>query len=203
MGLISFDTFTDTNGVLIQNHTPNVGGAWAKVTLTAGGGGAVPQIQSNRLVISGIDDAARANTGCVVESGTPNINMEFDYVSALANRGVAILRYVSTGNYYSLRMRHTEADFRLAKNNGGVATVLATPSFTWVDAQMYRIRVVMEGDNFYCYIDGSLKITAFDSFQNTATMHGLGRGSSNGNDSFDNFSLHSLQPKFNGAWAAG
>lgn len=55
-GTVMFkDTFTDTNGTLIQNHTPDIGTSWSYTHFEPGGPPTVIEIQSNKMVASSGD----------------------------------------------------------------------------------------------------------------------------------------------------
>lgn len=76
MTVFASDTFTDSDGTLLQNHTPTVGGSWTKLV---GGTGADIEIYSNRATPSG--------DGVVYYNGGTPASAEYDVTLTIKNAG--------------------------------------------------------------------------------------------------------------------
>jgi len=73
MPILVQDSFTDTNGVLLQNHTPEIGGAWIQDTV-----GGTAEINTNRLRNVAFD----AHYGNAAIATLPNLDVLFTWVAS-------------------------------------------------------------------------------------------------------------------------
>jgi hypothetical protein len=87
------------------------------------------------------------------------------------------------GNSHTLRKRVANAD-----------TTLDTASAAYADGDVFKI--VVNGTSIECFLDGVSIMTATDSFNQTATKHGVTMQGSTGR--FDDFSITPIAPPATG-----
>jgi hypothetical protein len=180
------DTFTDTNGVLLQNHTPDKGGPWILRTADAGPPTSALTIQSNSLRISLSAEGAIANAA----GADASIEIDMRYVTG--RRGGLMMRSVSDGNTLSFRYRGPESAIEIVTWTAGTVATDVSGSFTFTTGQTYRLKAVCKGSTITCFIDG------VQVLQGTVTAHAAGTGfgvttyGSTSNDEFDNCVIYNL-----------
>jgi hypothetical protein len=190
------DAFTGTNGTALTSHPPDVGGSWSKFVMVTGNGGSSNggEIQSNKAQISpGISgNNAHNDVGVVMSAGNADVTLTVDFTtpsSLTISRPCVIFRASSSssGNHLVWRLRGADGDSRIAKTIGGTQTAIDTVAFSWATNTTYALKLILSGNSVKVYIDNVLKHDLTISDQNTAQYFGIGRGNSDGNDSFDNF----------------
>ena len=169
------DTFTDTDGVDLDDHTMNTGDGWTNHTSTF-------EILSNYAVTT-----ATAKTIATADAGASDVTLTGNLVVG-ANEGQAgfVLRFTSTSAYWIIRSRNENASggrhegFHLIENVGGTSMFdqyirASTSTFTLTTGQSYAIEAVMSGNDFTITIDGDTTntITHSSAANNTATRFGL------------------------------
>jgi len=90
MATTSTDTFTDTDGVLLENHTPDLGPSWAKSL-------GVSNILSNNCRLVGSLGHSDAETVYTLDVGTPD---SWAQISNFFDNGMLIVRYIDINNFY-------------------------------------------------------------------------------------------------------
>ncbi len=163
---------TDSDGTLLQNHTPETGGAWVK---RAGANNA--EIQSNKA--KAISTGARLYTN----DATPGA-AEYDVIADVntGSGGSQLLaRFQDTNNYYTFR--HDGTQWLLQKKVGGVTTTLDSLT-EGVPAGEKQWKLEIRDATKKGYLDGVEKVTSADNALTSAGEVGLGTIT---NDTHDNF----------------
>jgi hypothetical protein len=167
-GLVVYDTFTDTNGVGLDAHTPELspsGGLW---TEHAGAW----DIQSGRANLTDSLTGVRLAT---IESGIADCDIAtiVRWPSALDNPSVAF-RYVDDNNFLLAVIADAGDVIRLIRKLNGTPTALFTSaSFPTVVNTDYVLEVIANGTSVKIYLDGSLALDVTCVNFVTATRHGI------------------------------
>lgn len=186
------DTFTDTNGVDLTSHTPDVdsvGTGWAYFTLVTAVGANEIEIQGNALQIS------TSNKGAVIDIGVTDYVMQFDWTLAATgdNRIWCPIRWQDEDNHLTLNAREPEGDIGIGIwQSGGFDGIVARESFTFTDGNTYTIRAEVSGNNFEIYVDDNLIVSGTSALFNAGTHVGLGTATRTANQVFDNFLVETL-----------
>lgn len=183
---IVLDTFTDTNGVLIENHTPEIGGPWVRTVPDSGTptAGAVT-IQNNKMAISVAAD------GAVVDTGRTDVDIHVVYTATTGARSGILFRSVSDGNTLSFRVRPADSAIDIITwTAGAIAKTDATGSFTFTNGQDYDLRVRCVGGTIIAYIDGNeVLVASAVSAHAAGTRHGITSYGSSLTERYDNFTI--------------
>ena len=180
-----FDTFTDTNGVLIENHTPEIGGPWIRTVPDTGAPtlGAVT-IQNNLMAISVADE------GAVVDAGVSDADIQVVYTATTGARSGVLMRSVSDGNTLSFRVRPADNAIDLITWTAGtIASTDATAAFTFVNGQDYTLRVRCVANTIVAYIDGNQVLQATVTAHAAGTRHGITSYGSTLTERYNNFNI--------------
>lgn len=179
------DTFTNTTGTNIINHTPEIGGSWVTATPDAGPPGTNQvQINNNQLRI------LSAAEGAVIDVGSAQAVCGVDLIAATGMRGGVMLRSVSNGNTVVLRWRMPESVIELTSWTAGAPTTEASDSFTYVNGQIYFITVTIIGNEFTAYIDGAQVLQATITAHALGTRYGVTSFGSSLAERYDNFFVY-------------
>jgi len=174
----NLDSFTDTDNVLIENHTPENGGAWAVLT-----GGA--KIHGNRL------QATSSLTRLITPRKSDGFFQFKTYEGADA-QGI-IFRITDINNHW--RVTFAKNAINLQKIEGGALTTEATFARTKSSGDVCAVRV--DGTDVRVYDNDTEVIsTTISAFNQTATDVGIYLSIS-GNE-IDDFKIYGL----NGSLAA-
>lgn len=139
-------------------------------------GGVNLSITNNQLTVSGSD------CGGVVDSGySDSVAVSATFVTLTGGEQI-IFRYAGSASYFYVERSGT--GYQLIKRSGGFSNLHTAASAT-TPVVGDVIKVVLNGSNISVYQNGNLLYTVTDTFNQTATMHGLGTGG--GNHTFDNF----------------
>lgn len=171
------DTFTDTNGILLQNHTSNSGHTWSKIA-----GDTDITIQTNearlRSDTSSVDDALY-----VINATPPSADY---YVQAVCRHGDptssnalvgVVARCDETGaNRYQAYLFGGSAGnrgLRLVKSVAGSGTTLGTYLFDWAGNTNYTIKLECRGSTIRVFLDGVERINVTDTSISSANKGGI------------------------------
>lgn len=180
------DTFTDVNGTLVQNHTPDKGGPWVLRTADVGPPNSVLTIQDNSLRIGSSAEGAIVNA-----AADAAIEMDMRYITG--RRGGLMMRSVSNGNTLSFRYRGPESAIEIITwTAGAISATDASGSFTFVTGQTYRLKAVCKGNTITCFIDGVQVLQATVTAHAAGTGFGITTYGSTSNDEFDNCIIRNL-----------
>lgn len=159
-----YDTFTDTNGVPLTSHVPNIApGGWV-----AGRG--TFDIQSNRA--SWLTNGTPADSIQTIDTGRSDcalsaiVQMNSVYTSV----GIAF-RVLDADNSFFAAIQ-TDI-FYVLRQIAGVPALLDTKSFTLPQNGDHVIRVALYGSSIIATLDGAHEMSITDANFQTETKHGL------------------------------
>ena len=164
-GATSGDLFTDTSGVLLQNHVPDldvVGNGW-NVDGTI-------DIQGNKARISA------ANQGAWIDSGSNNYSIEMTFNPGGAdNRGAIVVRHsgdagTPTSGYF-LIVKTGAGQVNLSRLDGGSPSILSSYSTTIDNTATYTLKLDANRDTITAYLNGTQIAQVIDStYQNAQNV---------------------------------
>lgn len=175
--LLFYDTFTDTDGVLLEAHVPNVGSAaWVDVLGDW-------DINSNAARPGQLNPNVTA-----VDVGVADVDIQVTVNVLNASRGGVTVRLTDASNRWFIGSNGSTA-FEISEINGGTETTRATATVAdgngvhtlWVRCQGTRIDAVWDGATAISYSGATLN--------QTATKHGL-QSRYQSFHLFDNFSVY-------------
>ncbi len=92
-----------------------------------------------------------------------SLSVKFKAVSGKVDQGAGLVfRFQDKDNYYVVRANALEDNYRLYHVIGGRRVQFAGANFKVTPGAWHEMRVEARGDNFKCFYDGQLKITAQD-----------------------------------------
>lgn len=165
---IILDQFTDTNGTAIASHTiapiNKPATAW-----TAGTG--TWDIQSNTAGTTG--NTARAHA--TLDTGKANYTITDTIVPGATDVAFGIVfRYLNGLNYWRFFLNDTADTYSLEKYETGGSSIEATGAITVTPGDTYIIKVVANGPNVICFVNGAVLVTyATATFQQTNELVGM------------------------------
>ncbi len=165
------DTFTDTTGVLLQNHVPEIGGSWVK----RGGRNIDADIQSNALGATTLKNTLLIYTN----SATPtNVNYDISINAIIpvgdeGNRGNGLIgRYLDNNNYYYGWYEEQFNNFEIKKVLNGDTTVLDSTSED-IDDGTFEFKFEVKNATKKFYLDSVEKATTTDNDLTAAGLVGI------------------------------
>ena len=184
-GIVVYDTFTDTNGVLLSNHTPEIypaGSTW--------GGGTATTDTTIRGNAAESQCAYATNSGCGIVTGladckiTANVSGHNSPNTTYRYRGYGIkVRCSSAANgsssdtatWYAVLIAAANDEFYiLEKASGDSYTTRATTSVTINKDQVYLMTITLSGATITATLDGANEISYSSATTNqTSTIHGV------------------------------
>ena len=190
-GTVLTDTFTDTDGVSLDAHTPDSGGAWVEVADTTW------QIQSNKcqnnstgLGIAVLDVDQGDSDHEVQATVTGQVIDQIGFVGRWMQDGIPGF---NENGLYVWGRRNATSTYRCGKYVTGVHTVLKTASTTpMVDGSVLKLTFV--GDDWTLYDDTVSVLTLTDATHNTQLQAGLWRGGTPSTMTWDNFTADDNVP---------
>ena len=161
------DTFTDTNGVLLQNHTPAVGEIWVKRDTLPNA-----DIQSNKAKSTSATIVGGLYTNAVSPSVGYDITCVLDVATPVSSDGMYLYgRFADINNFYQVRVMHGTS-WTLHKKVAGVLTLLhsaAPVAHTYPCTLKFEIRDATKK----VYKDGVEVLTSADNVLTSAGRPGL------------------------------
>lgn len=155
-----FDTFTDTDGTLLTDHTGEVGATWTQHPTVPGQG----VIADNRVYAS--------SGGIVIASGIPP-TPDYDVIATVryftATPNLSIMGRVDPSSYRGYILRLGD----LYRVTSGVLQQLDSFSGPWIAGTDYALRLEMRGDLIRGYVDDVLVCEATDSTITAAGVVGI------------------------------
>lgn len=176
------DTFTDTAGTLLENHTPDIGSTWSKIAgagsidITLGGKARLASTISGTVLYSNSADPVYEEysvTATVTSSGETSTSQVV---------GVIARKQSGADTYYRAYLIGGASGSRGAKLDkvvAGTVTNLGTYLFDWVASTNYTIKLEVNNSAKKVYIDGVERISSFDNAitnKGTAGLYGVGDG---------------------------
>jgi len=178
-----YDTFTDTDGTLLDAHTPDidtVGGGWTN----AHGSWDIQGNKAQKCTAGSAPQAAIA----VVDVGQADCVLTATFTLATEDSygyGGFTARFTDKDNLFFISISASEDRFALARRQGGVWTTLDYVSVPISAGVEYTIRCTLAGNDITAVLNGTYTVSATDSMNNTSTVHGLFCG--NAAHTADNF----------------
>jgi len=170
------DSFNRANSATSLSAS-DTGQAWTAVVGTWG-------INANQAYVA-VDAGAGTNLA-VLDSGVANCSVQVTFSAAENGMGVAVRE--TDGNNYFLLLRATSTSLQFYRIQAGVATLLNSSTPTMANGDVFR--VTMAANNFSIFRNGVLEFTTTDSFQTSATKHGLADSTGiAGTERWDDFSV--------------
>ena len=186
MATLFRDTFTDTPGTLLVNHTPEtdtVGGGWVADLGTA-------EISSDGT--SGI--CSSFYSGVFVDVGVADYEVTCELLSvAFGGNSSLAFRVVSRTSMWLARINDSNDSLELVKwqNGSNVIDSAVIPGFSRLTP--YTVKVTCDGDDITVEIESeSLVLSTTDAFQNTATRVAPWNHAGHIDNKFDNFRVDEL-----------
>jgi hypothetical protein len=160
-----WDTFTDTDSVAIENHTPEIGGAYTRI------GVPVASVLSNRAKHN-----AAGNTQIVYicDPGAASINLQADIYFGQSSGGYDYaalrIRCADENNGFLITVgKYTSSIYRIEELTAGTPTTRASGTFTYAENAHHVLRVEDDGTLITATIDGANPITYSNTSKNTNT----------------------------------
>lgn len=169
-----YDTFTDTNGTILTNHTMNIGPGWISYAIYENGSNNYFEIQSNKAVPHGSNiGLACASAGVGAWDGT----ITADIVFGDGNNGEMCVvfrldRSNSTLTFWVLVCSYSTSAFALYYYNGSSFIQHGTISKAFALSTVYPLSIVLSDSLITC-TSGTDIITYTDSTNSKATRHGI------------------------------
>jgi hypothetical protein len=161
------DTFTDTNGSNLSGHMMDVGAGW-----TVNGNAT---ISGGQCITAGGLQQAYASSG---QNNFSSAALTVVSVQASGKEAGLICRLSDSSNYWDIRLSTTLLDIR--KKVAGVITTLASTAVSLAAGTSHTLNISASGSTVTANVDGSNPISATDSFNGTATLHGFFMNASGG-----------------------
>lgn len=198
MAIFSEDSFTDTDGTRLADHTPDLGAAWVKE-----GTGSTEQITGNRLKWNSLDrdininyshviDVGKADvdirviiddiTYVIITGGSPEVRTGIRFRQSDNDNFITLIMFIGRDNTYGgaqgkLLLRREEDGIKT--NIGSSVKVWATndPGFAANGGLIARtMRVLTAGESIKTYLNETLIHNVNEGFNKTVTRHGLFMG---------------------------
>lgn len=166
----SFDRPDSTTSLGIAD----TGQAWTSILRTFG-------ISGNKAATTVADAAAH------LDSGVADADITCDITHG-GDNGLAF-RSTGTSNFMVARLGANKV--QAYRRQSGAYTLVGEAAMALTVGQAYAFRVACFGSTIDVYVDGVKKLTVTDSFQSTATAHGLYGSHFNGSR-WDNFTVDTV-----------
>ncbi|HEY1306713.1 MAG TPA: M4 family metallopeptidase [Vicinamibacterales bacterium] len=178
------DTFTGTG--LLTAHAPDVnvlGGPW-----TVTGGTPIPALNAGVVGVT----PGSGHVQATLETGVPDIRMGADYVVGASGQSLAALVFRLTDTYNHFLLMYYQNALRIYRRYDGFYTLLASsaPLAPLSAGSILRMEVRTSGSQMTGWVNGVMVVEAMDTFQQTATRHGLDWNSAfDATAAFDNLEI--------------
>lgn len=165
-----YDTFTDTNGVLLTAHTPTTGTSWTKL-IDVGTGGL--NINTNTLRPSGaVNSAGELYTTNTLSTADQRIQVTMTTGNSGDDYNLLVGRAVDANNMYAAEFNTSQT--RLYKRVTGTWTQIGQTGAGIGDGSVVVLNI--KGTNVELLDDGVLRAAATDSSLSSAGSAGVGMG---------------------------
>ena len=186
--LLVSDTFTGTAGTALPSHTPDVNLTAQAWTVT--GAPPTPALVSGRAGVA----VGAGHVQATINSGVADIQMAIDYVVG-TGPGMGGLAFRETDTNNLLVLLTYLNTVQLYRRQGGMWTLLASqPIAALAVGSTHRLEVHAVGSSVQGWWDGVQLLQVTESFQKTATRHGLDWNSAyDPTSTYDNFTIKAWQ----------
>lgn len=170
---LMYDTFTDSDGVLLTAHKPDVGGPWVAALGTW-------SITSGQAYVS---TSGGTNDMIYTDVGKSDYTIYLDFMVNLNTNARLLFRYTDISNHFYINTSGTS--YSLNRRQSGAVTTIASGGAR-VDGDKFK--VVLSGSSILVYLNGALLFSTTDTFNQTATKAGMANYA-NTTARFDNFKV--------------
>jgi lysophospholipase L1-like esterase len=166
--LLTTDTFTDSAGTLLENHTGETGAVWTRNPILPTGSAAITA-----------DGRLRGNAAATIyfSSGVPSsadYDVEADLIVASnVNNAGLVGRQSATAETYYLFDYENGANFKLYTLVNATNVNSTTYAMTLTAGQTYHLRLSMRGSQIACFVNGVQIIAITDANIPAAGRAGL------------------------------
>ena len=169
MAAFTTDTFTDTAGVLLENHTGETGATWTKNPAFGTGSAAISN--ANRV-------RGNATNGVYYASGTPasadyDVEADLTVLSGVSSAGIAGRMSVAAATYYLFDYEFGTSQWKLYTVVNGATQNTTTFTQTLTNGVTYHMRLALRGSQITCYVNGVQVIQITDSNITAAGRAGI------------------------------
>lgn len=146
--VLAYDEFNRSDGAL---GVDQVGNSWESIEGTI-------RISSNKAkgTVSGTNYAA-------IDSKKSNCVVAADIAWFTGETVALVARGTGSSSNDQMRVRITGTVITITKRIGGTNTDIATYNYTWTSGASHNIKLSCIGDNFGCYLDDALILSANNS----------------------------------------
>lgn len=166
----TYDSFSDANNVSLSSHLPDVGGSWTRFN----GNGSNHVKIFNGVANSYFDNGTPFAYGYVqpATSADVTIRMVCEYGGPSSQHyNQIVFRYSDTTNYWYASC-HGGGLMEIRKVVGGVDSVVASGNTSINPNVPVLFTVTLSGDSI-SFSHKNITVSATDTFNNTATQHGI------------------------------
>ena len=173
-----YDSFTDTDGTLLNNHISNTGHGWVKYLKSGAANAEEPGtavIASGVLKMGDVTNWSSYYNGWTPPSANYTVQLVFT-ISTLGNSAGGVMGRVdpATGTFYGFQlMGQSAGNYYLFKNVNGVQTVLATGTISTPAVGNYTVALVMNGTSIVGKINGTVIASVTDASITAAGKAGI------------------------------
>lgn len=164
--VLFYDTFIDTNGILLANHSPDMGADWIQAQ------GSIAIASNQAAWVSGASIA-------ITKVSSPDYEVTADFTVGTPSGSSAfgvILRYEDLNNYWVAYV-DGNSSVLLIKREAGVNTTVAVGTYT-LPLIEHTMRVVCAYNTLTIYIDGTQRVTySSATFSRSEKLVGMYMGS--------------------------
>ena len=168
-GALVQDLFTDTNGVSLQNHTPDVdavGGGWVI--------GRGPWTININMAIANY--AATANNPyyhAYIETNQADVIIESTlFVGANNKGGGACFRHTGYNDFWFVRVQQDSGAFQLVERTAS-AELIRDSNVAAIGAGNHTLRIELSGTAISATLDGGRTLSTVSAVRQAATQHGM------------------------------
>jgi hypothetical protein len=160
------DAFTDSNGTLLTNHTPDIdteGGGWSVGSQFSG---SPPTITSNRVDCNG-------DVNVIIDSGQSDLVITQVSGSAGTRNFGTVFRWQDADNHWTTFYRSNNNDGALYEDDATVVTQRDFVSVTIDESTDYNLQVTINGTSMSCLLDGANELSYTSALFQTKTVIGM------------------------------
>jgi hypothetical protein len=159
---VTSDTFTDSAGALLANHSGDLGATWSGYGTNSGAAVVTDQNRVRR----GVSGQAMYYASSVPASANYSVEADVHVKSLLSSDAVGVIGRASTSaeTYYVARYRVATgvAQWELLRVVNATATTLATYAQTLTTGSTYRLKLDMQGSTITLLVDGAPRFSVSD-----------------------------------------
>ena len=169
-GALVQDLFTDTNGVSLQNHTPDVdavGGGWVI-------GRGPWTININMAIANYAASAANPYYHAYIETNQADVIIESTLFVKSEPRfvGGACFRHTGYNDFWFVSVQQDSGVFRLVERTAGTE-LIRDSNVAAIGAGNHTLRIELSGTAISATLDGGRTLSTVSAVRQAATQHGM------------------------------